>query len=271
MECAEKMNGILRYAILCLIVSSAPAQEVVSSIPAGFSCVIEMAVLPDAPEAGVPSRGPTSSSGNPSSTASKSSSTQQQTKLILGIVPNFRALSAGVMLPPQSVKEKFATGLRDSFDYSSFLTAGVQAGLRQKMDYYPAFRQGAAGFSRYYWRAFADQADRKLWVESIFPTVLHEDNRYYTLGRGSFVKRAKYALTRAVITRDDNGATTFNVAEVIGSGAAAGISSSYYPSEYRTWTKTGEHWLANIALDSGAYVAREFWPDIHHAVFRRND
>ena len=42
----------------------------------------------------------------------------QQTKRILWIVPNFRAVSAGAKLPPQSVKEKFKTGALDSFDYS---------------------------------------------------------------------------------------------------------------------------------------------------------
>jgi hypothetical protein len=180
-------------------------------------------------------------------------------------------LSADVTLPPQSAKEKFYVGLQNSFGYSTFLFVGIQAGFSQGRNDYPAFRQGGAGFGRYYWHAFADQADRKLWVESILPTVLHEDNRYYTLGHGSFVKRSKYALTRAVITRNDKGANTFNVAAVIGSGAAAGISSAYYPGQYRTWNKTGQRWLTSIALDSGTYVAREFWPDINRAVFHRKD
>lgn len=36
------------------------------------------------------------------------------------------------------------------------------------------------------------------------------------------LKRAQYVLTRAVITRSDGGGNTFNVAEVVSSGAAAG-------------------------------------------------
>jgi hypothetical protein len=178
-------------------------------------------------------------------------------------------IKADVIPPPQSAREKFEAGFQDSFGYSTFLFAGITASSRQKINYYPAFRQGVVGFSRYYWRAFADQADRKLWVESLIPTVLHEDSRYYTLGHGSFVKRTKYALTRAMITRNDNGDNTFNFAEVVGSGAAAGISSAYYPSQYRPWNKLGQRWLTNIALDSGTFAAREFWLDIDHAVFHR--
>jgi hypothetical protein len=32
-------------------------------------------------------------------------------------------------------------------------------------------------------------------------------------------------------------------AEIIGAGAAAGISDFYYPGQERTWTKTGQGWL----------------------------
>ena len=104
-------------------------------------------------------------------------------------MPNFRAVNAGVKLPPQSVKEKLKTGALDSFDYSSFIFVGIQAGISQATNAYPAFRQGAAGYGRYYWHTFADNTDENLWVEGILPIVLHQDSRYYTLGHGGFVKR----------------------------------------------------------------------------------
>ena len=187
----------------------------------------------------------------------------QQTKRILGIVPNFRSVSAGVVLPPQSPKEKFKTGLEDSFDYSAVIFVGIQAGIAQATKSYPAFHQGAAGYARYYWHTFADQADENLLVESILPTVTHEDSRYYTLGHGGFVKRSIYAATRIAITRKDDGEPTVNVSEIVGAGAAAGISSAYYPGQYYTWTKTGQRWLTNLILDGATLYVKEFWPDIN--------
>ena len=212
-------------------------------------------------------------------------------KRILGIVPNFRSVSADVILPPETAKEKFETGSQDSFDYSSFIFVGMLAGISQATDSYPVFRQGSAGYGRYYWHTFADQTDENLWVESFLPAALHEDSRYYTLGQGGFLKRVGYALSRAVVTRNDNGDPTFNAAyvnmfaaaietmaadmpyqgsEVAAADAsihaAAGISSAYYPGQYRTWTKTGQRWLTSVVLDSATFAAKEFWPDIHHAL-----
>jgi len=55
----------------------------------------------------------------------------KQTKRILGIIPNFRAVSVDTHLPPQAPKEKFVGFAKDSFDYSSFIWIGVLAGGSQ--------------------------------------------------------------------------------------------------------------------------------------------
>ena len=213
--------------------------------------------LPDAPDA----------AGDPGVGAGGAGQAQpegpQQTKRILGIVPNFRSVSAGVTLPPQTPKDKFKTGIEDSFDYSAVIFVGIQAGIAQATKSYPAFHQGAAGYARYYWHTFADQADENLLVESILPTITHEDSRYYTLGSGGFVKRSIYAGSRILITRKDSGGETLNVSEIVGAGAAAGISTAYYPGQYETWTKTGQRWLTSLILDGATLYVKEFWPDIN--------
>jgi len=73
----------------------------------------------------------------------------KQTKRILGIIPNFRAVSVDTHLPPQTPKEKFVGFAKDSFDYSSFIWIGALAGVSQLKNSTPEFRQGAAGFGRY--------------------------------------------------------------------------------------------------------------------------
>jgi hypothetical protein len=55
------------------------------------------------------------------------------------------------------------------------------------------------------------------------------------------------------------------------SGTAAGISSAYYPTQYRTWTKVGQRWLTNVLLDFGTFGAKEFWPDVNSAIFHQSD
>lgn len=193
----------------------------------------------------------------------------KQTKRILWIVPNFRSVSVDEKLPPQSLKDKFMTTTLDSFDYTAFIFAGMLAGVAQAEDSYPEFGQGAAGYGRYYWHTLADQAVENYNVEFIFPTLLRQDSRYYTLGRGGIIKRSAYSFSRVLITRTDAGNETFNASEIMGAGSASAISSLYYPSQERTWTKIGQHWLTDVALDGMTFVFKEFWPDVNSAVFHQ--
>jgi len=191
----------------------------------------------------------------------------KQPKRILGIFPNYRAVSTTTQVHPLSLRQRFWLATQDSFDYSSFVSAGIISGISQANNSYPEFGHGGAAFGRYYWHAVADQAVANYMTEAIVPSLTREDPRYYTLGHGGFFKRTGYAVSRLLVTRTDSGGRTFNISEIVGNGAGAGISDTYYPSPERTWTKTGQKWLTQIALDGAFNVLKEFWPDINHAIF----
>jgi hypothetical protein len=204
--------------------------------------------------------------------AAKAADDGMQTKRILYIIPNFRAVSADQHLPPQTVKEKFNTAALDSVDYSSFIFVAIQAGVAQARNATPEFHQGAAAYGRYYWHTYADYVNENLWVEFILPAALHQDSRYYTLGgRGGFAKRFAYSVSRIAITRTDSGHEAFNTSEIFGAGAAAGISSLYYPSQERTFTKTFDLWMTSLAIDAGSSLFKEFWPDINNKFFHQRN
>ncbi len=238
-----------------LLVSGSTASDPLLNTPFSSSSLgntTQPTGLPDAPQA---------------SETTTPSEEGQQTKRILGIFPNFRAVSANVHLPPQTVKDKFITATHDSFDYSSILIPAAVAGYDQLENNTPEFHQGAAGYGRYFWHSFVDQTSENYFVEFIVPTITHEDTRYYTLGSGGFLKRAGYSLSRAVITRNDEGHDTFNVSEVVGAGAAAGVSTLYYPQAQRSFGNTAGQWGQNIGIDAVTFLAHEFWPDVNHALF----
>jgi hypothetical protein len=191
----------------------------------------------------------------------------QQTKRVLGIVPNFSSVSADTKLPPQTAKQKLTLAAKNSFDYSSFLVAGIQAGISMNGNSYPEFHQGAAGYARYYWHTLADTADENFMVGGLGPILFHQDNRFYTLGHGGFRKRTFYAVTRVLVTRQDDGSKMFNFSEVVGSGAAAGLSTLYYPKQYQTWTKVGQKWLTSDLIDCFNFFWKEYWPDVNQRIF----
>ncbi len=256
------LSGCIAFTFLaCASLSTVHSQSIAAA-----------SEVPDAPDAALAQQATSQSDSAQSRPQAGTDSTSlqgKQTKRILGIVPNFRSVSADQKLPPQSVKDKFMTTTLDSFDYSAFIFAGALAGISFAENSYPEFHQGAAGYGRYYWHTFADQAVENYNVEFIFPTVFRQDSRYYTLGHGGLVKRATYSFSRVLITRTNSGNETFNASEIVGAGAASGISSLYYPSRDRTWTKVGQHWLTNVSLDGLTFVFKEFWPDINNAVFHQ--
>jgi hypothetical protein len=222
--------------------------------------------LPDAPQA---AQAPTPPQSTAPASTDPTLNTGEQTKRILFIIPNFRAASVDAKLPPMSAKEEIKLVLQDSFDYSSFIYVGIVAGIGQAENSYPEFHQGAAGYARYYWHSLADAVGENAFTEFLVPYPTREDPRYYTLGRGGFAKRMVYSVSRLAITRNNyNGNNTVNLAEIVGAGASAGISTLYYPSAYDTWTKTGQKWLLQLAVDGLGNVSKEFWPDINAHVFK---
>jgi hypothetical protein len=233
----------------------------------------DLAFLPDAPhmarqqpsgQSQGTSPAPAPASASP---APQNSTGPKQTKRILGIMPNFNAVSADTKLPPQSPKEKFVIAAKNSFDYSSFFIAAVQSGISMAGNSYPEFHQGVAGYGRYYYHTLLDTADENFMVAGLWPVVFHQDNRFYTMGHGRIGRRALYAASRVLITRNDSGNKTFNVSEILGAGSAASLSTVYYPDRYQTWTKVGQKWLTSCIIDSANFTFKEFWPDINRKLF----
>jgi hypothetical protein len=191
----------------------------------------------------------------------------QQTKRVLGIVPNFRSVSADIKLPPMSPKDKFIIAGKDTFDYSALFIGGIQAGFAMNSKSYPEFGQGVKGYGQYYWHTLADTASENFFVGGLGPIVFKQDNRFYTLGHGGFRKRSFYAVTRVLVSRTDNGDSTFNFSEIIGSGASAGLSTLWYPKQYQTWTKVGQKWLTSDIIDCFNFWWKEWWPTANKYVF----
>jgi hypothetical protein len=213
--------------------------------------------VPDAPAPSV----------SPAETNNPDEQYGKQPKRILWIVPNYRAVSANTHLPPLSFKSELWLATQDTFDYSDFIFVAGLAGIDMAGKSEPSFGQGAEGFGKYYWHVFVDGAIENYMTEAIVPAVTREDPRYYTMGKGGFIKRTGYSVSRLFITRTNSGRSTFNLSEVVGAGAAAGIGNAYYPSAYNPWVKTYQRWGTQVGLDGVFNVLKEFWPDINQAVF----
>lgn len=195
---------------------------------------------------------------------------QQQPKRILGIMPNYRAVSAGAIPPPPNAKQAFKIATQNSFDYSSFVFVGVTSAIAEGTDAHQQLGKGMAGFGRYYWRGFVDKTDGNYWVIFILPTVFHQDERYFAKGSGGIWKRGIYSASRILITPDYHGHNSINFSELLGRGIAQGISTSYYPSQDRTADEILTKYAYALGRDAYTNVFREFWPDIATHLLHRH-
>ena len=195
---------------------------------------------------------------------------KEQPKRILGIMPNYRAVSAGVTPPPPTAKEAFLIATHNSFDYSSFLFVGITSVWSEGMDAHPQLGKGLPGFGRYYWRGFVDKTDGNYLVIFALPTLFHQDERYYALGEGGFWKRFRYSASRIIITPNYQGHSSFNASEVLGRGIAQGVSAAYYPSQARTAGSLATKYGYALLRDAVTNTFREFWPDIAVYVLHRH-
>jgi hypothetical protein len=184
-------------------------------------------------------------------------------------LPNFFTLENAADAPPLTAGQKFKTTARSSFDPVEFAWYGLQAGISQAQNSDAEYGQGAEGYAKRFGVVFADGTVENLFTKAIFPSLLHQDPRYFQMGEGRFFHRAFYAVSSIFVTRSDSGVTQFNFSEIVGSATAAGISSfTYHPKDERNVTNALDIWGTQVAFDTLSELIKEFWPDMRRKLER---
>ena len=281
------ISGALLFSTATLtLLAPARAQQVESG------AAIASNALPDAPEPQAPA--PSQSAQSQSSSQSQAGQSQPgqspsnaaapaqpastlpaikripppQPKRILGVMPNYRAVSAGEIPPPPTPREAFIVATKNSFDYSAFVFVGITSLLAEGTNAHPQLGKGVPGYWAYYWRGYLDKTDGNYWVDWVMPTAFHQDERYYAKGEGGVLNRSVYAATRILITPDYHGKNSFNASEILGRGVSQAISLSYYPSKTQTATGFTEKYAYALGRDALTNVFRELWPDVAEHLHR---
>jgi hypothetical protein len=183
---------------------------------------------------------------------------QEEKQRVLGIVPNY-FVSYVKDAAPLVPKQKFSLGLHEVLDPVSFILAAGEAGGEQIVNYYPGFGSGPAAFGKRYGAAVADSTSSTLFKDSIYPSLFHQDPRYYYLGEGTKWHRTKYALETALICKGDNGKWETNYSAILGSLSSGALSNAYYaPSDRKGASLTIVNSLISIAGEGAAHLLQEF-------------
>jgi len=174
-----------------------------------------------------------------------------------GVIPNFYS-TYDWNAPPMEAKQKLQLSFRSIFDPVAFLTVAGLAGAEQYKNVFPAYGSGIEGYGKRYGAAFANHASGILLGRAVYPAIFHQDPRYFYKGKGSIGSRALYAVSAAIIARDDDGRWKPNYSRVLGNFSAAAISNLYYPASDRGASLVLFNGLASTGADAVANLIREF-------------
>jgi len=198
----------------------------------------------------------------------KSANTEKNDRLF-GVLPNYLTVENAGNTPPLSTSTKYKLVARGSFDPAEFAFVGFVALIGQAKNSDPSYGQGMSDYAKRYGENFANQGIGNFMVEAVFPSLIHQDPRYFQLGKGRFLHRAGYAVSRIFIARTDSGHQRFNYSEFAGNAVTAGISNLYSPAQNRSVSDTFTTLGTQIMWDTVANEMKEFWPDLRRWIKRK--
>jgi hypothetical protein len=187
---------------------------------------------------------------------------------LFGLLPSYGLVAAGSQQPPLRSGQKFKLAAQYINPYTFFFVA-AEAGINQARNHPSDYGQGAEGYGKRYGAGLADGLTDGLFVTGVYPSLFHQDPRYYRLGDGSFSRRAGYAITRVVVGRQDSGRKVFNFSELLGGFSSAALAVTYYPQSERDFSDVAQRASTQFAFDAGFDFLKEFYPEIERKFFHR--
>lgn len=236
---------------------------------AAFTIAAAAATASDPPKPEPPDAGPQATATTDEHERAERELKKQQKQRILGVIPNFNT-SYVQDAATLSTRQKFRLALRSAVDPFAFVAAGLDAALEQSRNGFPGYGQGAQGYGKRMGAAYADAFSGSMLGGAIFPSMLHQDPRYFRKGTGSFGSRFFYAVSTTVRAKNDSGRWAPNYSNVLGNLAAGGISNAYYPATDRGLSLTFERALTVTAEGAIGAIFVEFWPDISSKLFHKH-
>jgi hypothetical protein len=205
----------------------------------------------------------------PANAPAQNEAPDAESKRILGFIPNYRTSPSLVNYKALTPGEKFKIASEDAFDRGTIVLAALFGAEGQLVNSNRAFGQGGEGFAKYFGSAYGDLVIGDYMTEAVFPTLLHQDPRYFRRGEGSGWSRLGYAMGQIFWTHTDSGGTQFNYSEVLGNSAAVAISNAYYKDNRDVGDAVSKLGM-QLGVDMASNVLKEFWPDLQRKLRRKH-
>lgn len=161
-----------------------------------------------------------------------------------------------------TVEQKWRFFIQETFTPFTILASLPTAGASQATNTDPKYGVGSIALVKRFGAATADNVTQNFFTDFVMASALHEDTKYRRRGEQyGFWARVGYAISRAVVTRTDAGASTVNWANFSGAALSVGLSNAYYPKASRNLNATALNWGSSAAGTGFGNLFPEFFPD----------
>lgn len=197
------------------------------------------------------------------------SAEQGSPKHIFLVIPAFE-VSYQKQFQPLTPREKFDEWIRGTYDPGGLGLYAVEAATLEhsSADGYCGYGKSFGDYGKCFGSMQLDSNISSFFGDFLLPVILHQDPRYFRLGKGSVQVRVWYAISRVFITHTDTGRWTFASAALSGSVIAAAASNLYYPRNDRGFGNSLDRFGIDLADTAAFNVSAEFWPEIKHGLKR---
>lgn len=193
--------------------------------------------------------------------SSKAKAHKKKRKGVLGLVPTYDVTS-GQNAAPLTRNQKFRMAVDDSANPFEVAEAAVKAEYYRGTNPRKKIGYGGTGYLKQWGASYLDEVSGNMFHTFLYPTLLHQDPRYYRKGKGSIATRVVYSFSRVFVTRGDQRQKEFNASMVLGSATSTVLSNVYYPPRARGVGLTFGNIGWSLVGDGASNVFKEFWPDI---------
>ena len=164
---------------------------------------------------------------------------------------------------PVTVAQKWQFFVQETFSPMMIVASAATAGESQATNTDPKYGVGSLALAKRFGAASLDNVTQNFFCDFVMASAFHEDNKYRRRGEQyGFWSRVGYAISRAVVTRTDTGASTVNWSNFTGTALSVGLSNAYYPMRSRNLNATAINWGTSAAGTGFGNLAPEFLPDV---------
>jgi len=204
----------------------------------------------------------------PESPIAKAPEPDEKLPRLFWIIPTF-TVSDSKSPTGLSSQKKLRMFFDNSTDPFTLSYVAVSAGLAQANNDLAGYGQGAAAYAKRFGAGMADESASSFFRTFLFPSLLHQDPRYFRKGSGPWKLRFAHALIRPALTNTDSQRKAFNWSGLLGGLAASALANAYYPEEERGVGKTFSRVGMSIPFSVIDHLVDEFGPDLQRKLSRK--